>query len=497
MKKKVNKYFISAMTCVFVFTISLLFITSSKSSCEEITIKDKIIFDDHIKEIYDLDDGYAGIDEQLENSKNDYDNRYLMYVDIKYVLGDVNQAYQPDIFYLTKFGEYYRPEGFVPPDENPAVHWLPEIITPITKTAEITYIWNFLRSLGYSEYATAGIMGNMQAESGFIPCNLENTRNTKWGISDEEYTASIDNGSWRYGDYETVEDSFAHDGAGYGLVQFTFWEKKERLLKKARERGTSISDIDTQLLALDEYYSSKKSIMNAYNNCYDAAVFFLWDYEKPKCNSDAEKQKKNDTRAANAQAIYNAYATGGAGTGGETYYFQGELPKGYAKTLYMGNTKYGSSTLKESGAGPTAIAMVASKLSMYVTPKDVASESSSYYVKGKGSKIDILTDVERYGLKVTQVGRDTEKVKKALDDGKLVIAVTGTKENGAVTGLFNRTSEQNFIVVFGYDYDGSLICADPDGLNFNNVNNKEISLQFLKGETVGGFFVYEPLTMVR
>ena len=70
---------------------------------------------------------------------------------------------------------------------------------------------------------------------------------------------------------------------------------------------------------------------------------------------------------------------------------------------------------------------------------------------------------------------------------------TGNKEAGAVEGLFNRTSEANFIVVFGYDNNGYLDVADPDGANYYNIKGKNITLKYLKGEAIGGFYVYEPL----
>ncbi len=60
-------------------------------------------------------------------------------------------------------------------------------------------------------------MGNLYAESGLMPNNLQNTYNNKLGKTDAEYTAAVDNGS--YG-------NFIKDSAGYGLAQWTYWSKK-------------------------------------------------------------------------------------------------------------------------------------------------------------------------------------------------------------------------------------------------------------------------------
>ena len=81
-------------------------------------------------------------------------------------------------------------------------------------------IWEFLKSQGLNDYGAAGLMGNLYAESGLSPTNLQNTYNNKFGMTDDEYTADVDAG--RYG-------NFVHDSAGYGLAQWTFWSRKQGL----------------------------------------------------------------------------------------------------------------------------------------------------------------------------------------------------------------------------------------------------------------------------
>ena len=51
-----------------------------------------------------------------------------------------------------------------------------------------TYIWKRLKEAGYSDVAAAGIMGNLQHESGLRPNNLQNAYEIKIGMTDEEYT---------------------------------------------------------------------------------------------------------------------------------------------------------------------------------------------------------------------------------------------------------------------------------------------------------------------
>ena len=81
-------------------------------------------------------------------------------------------------------------------------------------------IWNYLRSAGLSACGAAGLMGNLYAESGLIPTNLQNSYEKKLGYTDAEYTAAVDSGAYT---------NFAGDAAGYGLAQWTYSTRKANL----------------------------------------------------------------------------------------------------------------------------------------------------------------------------------------------------------------------------------------------------------------------------
>ena len=70
-------------------------------------------------------------------------------------------------------------------------------------------IWSFLKGKGLSDCGAAGLMGNLYAESGLKPTNLQNTYEKKLGLSDADYTAQVDSGAY---------SNFVHDSAGYGLT---------------------------------------------------------------------------------------------------------------------------------------------------------------------------------------------------------------------------------------------------------------------------------------
>ena len=66
-------------------------------------------------------------------------------------------------------------------------------------------IWNYAKDKGLTDCGAAGLMGNLFAESGLKPTNLQNTYEKKLGFTDETYTAEVDAGT--YG-------NFVNDAAG-------------------------------------------------------------------------------------------------------------------------------------------------------------------------------------------------------------------------------------------------------------------------------------------
>lgn len=68
-------------------------------------------------------------------------------------------------------------------------------------------IWNYLKGAGLNDFGTAGLMGNLYAESGLIPNNVENLYEKRLGVTDASYTAAVDSGKYQF---------FATDKAGYG-----------------------------------------------------------------------------------------------------------------------------------------------------------------------------------------------------------------------------------------------------------------------------------------
>ena len=159
-------------------------------------------------------------------------------------------------------------------------------------------IWTYLKGKGFNSYATAGIMGNLYAESGLRPNNLQNSYERSLGMSDEQYTAAVDAGTYT---------NFVKDCAGYGLAQWTYWTRKQNLLARAKAAGTSIADLNTQLSYLYEELSSNAAIMQALaiaDSVKAASDVILVKFERPKDQSEAAKNR----RAGFGQTYYDKYA---------------------------------------------------------------------------------------------------------------------------------------------------------------------------------------------
>ena len=315
-------------------------------------------------------------------------------------------------------------------------------------------LWYALIDAGYSEYAAAGAMGNIWRESGFITNNLEDTANSRLGMSDEEYTAAVDDGTYT---------NFASDSAGYGLCQWTSSGRKQGLLNYAKSKGVSIADTNTQIeFLLAELDSSRSSAASQYatyqllsRNGYDAdswinaesveeaATAFCYSFERPTSGASAAL----DIRIQKAEEFYEKYhgKTRPDYSGVSTYSDGRHTYPHYLQRNYSGS--YGSSTISASGCGPTALAMA---LAGYldnpsITPETVVSDIKSnwpggeYYQAGTGS-MDIIYQSsflqKYYGVTSVMYPSESEAL-AALEQGYPVIG----REEGHILAIMPVSDE--------------------------------------------------------
>ena len=161
------------------------------------------------------------------------------------------------------------------------------------------YIWDRLTAAGMTPAGAAGLMGNLYAESGLDPCNLQNTSEKKLGLTDAAYTAAVDAGTYT---------NFARDGAGYGLAQWTHWKRKENLLAYVKAAARSVGDLEAQLgFLLKELAESFKTTLATLKTAQDvrtASDAVLLQFERPADQSEAAQVR----RAGYGQTYFDRYA---------------------------------------------------------------------------------------------------------------------------------------------------------------------------------------------
>lgn len=159
------------------------------------------------------------------------------------------------------------------------------------------YIWNFLFEKIGNAYGVAGMMGNMFAESGYRPNNLQNSFEGTY--NDETYTAAVDNGTYT---------EFTTDDWGYGLCQWTSSDRKTNLYNRFINGGyDSISNIDLQLnflwWELNNSYSSTLNVLKTASSIREASDYVLHHFEIPK-----EAYLKEEEREEYSQTAYDSFS---------------------------------------------------------------------------------------------------------------------------------------------------------------------------------------------
>ena len=240
-----------------------------------------------------------------------------------------------------------------------------------TSAADPKEMWNYFKSKGLNDYGIAGLMGNLQAESGLKACNLQNNYEKSLGMTDAEYTAAVDAG---------IYTNFVHDKAGYGLAQWTYWSLKQELLEYCQKKNKSIGDLKTQMefLAhqLSTSYKSVWTTLQTAKSVLEASNAVLLKFEQPSDQSE----KAQNNRAALGQKYFDIY--------GAKEEIKIEVPKegGNGKMKYSAKNKplvcmqtqstcyKGTSTMTVKGVLWHSTGANNPNLKRYVQPSDDAAD---------------------------------------------------------------------------------------------------------------------------
>lgn len=158
-------------------------------------------------------------------------------------------------------------------------------------------IWWYLKNnMKLTDAGAAGLMGNLYAESGLMPNNAENEVNEYTNMTDEEYTAAVNNGT-------IDKNKFLHPKGddkvfGYGLAQWTSVGRKEGMYNHLMTTKGRIDDLAGQLEWLDHElktgYREVLDVLTTTNKLSDASNIVLQKYEKPADQSYDKKMKRQE-----------------------------------------------------------------------------------------------------------------------------------------------------------------------------------------------------------
>lgn len=210
----------------------------------------------------------------------------------------------------------------------------------ITISDSMKNIWKLLYTDIQNKYGVAALMGNMYAESALKATNLQNSYEKSLGMTDSEYTAAVDNGSYT---------KFSSDSAGYGLCQWTYSTRKKKLLAHVQNLGVSIGNETAQVgFCLNELSTSYKTVYKALKNATEikaASDSVLTGYENPANQSDSVKT----TRANYGTQIYNLCKDLNVTAASETLY----ISKAILETMRDDTIKgvYGNGTARKTALG--------------------------------------------------------------------------------------------------------------------------------------------------
>lgn len=302
-------------------------------------------------------------------------------------------------------------------------------------------IWNFLYEKIGNKYGVAGLVGNLQSESGLNPKNMENSYERKLGFTDETYVQAIDNGSY-------TKEQFIYDRCGSFLAQWTYWSRKKALYEYVKSKGVSIGDLEAQLEFLyQELSTSYKGVLSTLKNAtsiLEASNAVLFKFENP---ADQSVSVQN-YRASLGQKFYDKYAINGNKEGENTMGV-----KTYQETAKTQLSKNFNSYEFRCGLGSPcscSTILIDDKLveylqkirdhfgkpititSAYRCPsynKRIGGATGSYH--SKGMACDIVVD----GVAPTEVARYAESI------GVLGIGLYNTDSDGHFVHIDTRTTK--------------------------------------------------------
>ena len=135
----------------------------------------------------------------------------------------------------------------------------------------------------------------------------------------------------------------------------------------------------------------------------------------------------------------------------------------------------GTATMKDTGCGPTSMAMVLDSMGYGVNPNTAAKWSTEHGFHGNGTTEGYFTAYAKdMGVNSKVLGKSADNIKTALQNNELVVLFVGP-------GDF--TTGGHYIVARGYDAStNKILIADPDNKNNNKWYDLNRVVKQLKGK---------------
>lgn len=169
-------------------------------------------------------------------------------------------------------------------------------------TSNPAQIWNYFMSKIGNEYGVAGLMGNLEAESGLHPDIVQG--DIPYSDYSKNYTSQVDQGF-------ISEYDFVHNGpggGGYGLAQWTYYSRKQALYD--RWKSGNYTSIGSMALACDHLWDELVtlfpgvlSVLKSATSVRVASDAVLHDFENPADQSESVEE----AREALGVAWYNKF----------------------------------------------------------------------------------------------------------------------------------------------------------------------------------------------
>ena len=150
----------------------------------------------------------------------------------------------------------------------------------MTNETTALYIAKALAAEGCTTAGIAGVLGNLEAESGVVPCRMQGDfggpdYQKSLAYASSAMTGAVSAGAW------------AKDAIGFGLAQWTYWTRKLELLSDAKNAGQFVGDVRIQTSFLikelkRDFSSVWYTLRNPSASVLDCSNAMLEKFERPE-----------------------------------------------------------------------------------------------------------------------------------------------------------------------------------------------------------------------